>query len=71
MRTEQTRPIYIIDVYCARRLRGLLEQLVEVFDEALARRRYDPAGELDLGLEEVDMAVNASNFKAEEFDELF
>ena len=71
MPTEQTRPIYIIDAYCARRLRGLLEQLVEVFDEALERRRYDPAGWLDLGPEEADMVANVSTLKAEELDELF
>lgn len=71
MRTEQSRPIYIIDEYCAKRLRSLLEQLVEVFDEALERRRYDPAGPLDFGLDEVDMVANVSNLKTEDLDELF
>lgn len=71
MPTDRIRPIYIIDEHCARRLRSLLEQISEVFDEALDRRRFEPAGQLDLGLEETDMAANVANLKQEELDELF
>lgn len=65
------RPIYILDSYCAERFRGILQQLSEVFDEVLERRRIDPGGNLDFGLEEVDLIANIANLKQEELDELF
>jgi hypothetical protein len=61
--TDDPETIYIIDRYCADRLRGLLEQLLEVFSEALARRRYDPPDPQEFGIEEADMLANVSSFK--------
>lgn len=71
MEIDSERPLYIIDEYCARRLKTLLEQLCDVVTEALDRRRFDPAGKHDFGLEEVDMAAALGNFKTEELDEIF
>ena len=63
--------IYIIDSHCANRLRGLLEQLLDVFNEALDRRRFDQAGGFDFGPEEADMAANVSSFKNKILDDTF
>jgi hypothetical protein len=63
--------IYIIDNHCANRLRGLLEQILEVFNEALARRRFDQPSSLEFGMEEADMIANVSSFKSEILDETF
>jgi hypothetical protein len=71
MHIDPERPIYIIDEYCAERLRSLLEQLRDVVTEALDRRRFDPAGRQDFGLEEVDMGASISNFQTEDLEELF
>ena len=71
MESQQSKPIYIIDHYCAERIQSILEQLSEVFSEALERRRFDPANNLDFGLEEVDLAASIANFKQEELDERF
>lgn len=71
MHIDPDRPIYLIDEYCAQRLRSLLEQLRDVVTEALDRRRFDPAGRHDFGLEEVDMVAALCNFRNEDLDELF
>jgi hypothetical protein len=71
MRTDSERQLYIIDDYCAERLRSLLEQLLAVVGEALDRRRFAPKGRHDYGLEEADMAAALSNFRREELDEIF
>jgi hypothetical protein len=68
--TDDPETIYIIDRYCADRLRGLLEQLLEVFGEALARRRYDPPDPQEFGTEEADMFSNVSSFK-NHLDDIF
>ena len=63
--------IYVIDSHCANRLRGLLEQLLDVFNEALARRRFDRPSKHDFGIEEADMIANVSSFKNQLVDETF
>ena len=63
--------LYIIDSHCAGRLRGLLEQLLDVFNEALARRRFDKPDHRDFGVEEADMLANVSSFKNQLLDETF
>lgn len=63
--------IYIIDSHCANRLRGLLEQFLGVFNEALARRRYDQPEQADFGIEEADMIANVSSFKQQLLDDIF
>ena len=69
--SDEDSTIYIIDSHCANRLRGLLEQLLDVFNEALSRRRFDQAGKLDFGIEEVDMTANVSSFKHQILDDIF
>ena len=71
MHIEPERPLYIIDEYCAQRLRSLLEQLCDVVTEALDRRRFDPADRQDLGLEEIDMGVAMRNFRIENLEDHF
>ena len=63
--------IYIIDSHGANRLRGLLEQLLDVFNEALARRRFEHPDHHDFGAEEADMLANVSSFKNQLLDETF
>ena len=63
--------IYILDSHCANRLRGLLEQLLDVFTEALVKRRYDQPGKLDFGMEEADMLANVSSLKQQILDDIF
>lgn len=63
--------IYIIDSHCANRLRGLLEQILDVFNEALARRRFDQPDNRDFGAEEADMLANVSSLKNQILDETF
>lgn len=69
--SDDSTPVYIIDRYCADRLRGLLEQLLDVFNEALARRRFDPPDPDDFGPEEADMLANVGGFKTQLLDEDF
>lgn len=71
MLIDTERPIYIIDDYCAERLKSLLEQLSEVVGEALDRRRFAPKGRHDYGVEEVDMTAALGNLRQEELDEIF
>ena len=68
---EDSTTIYIIDRHCADRLRGLLEQLLEVFDEALARRRFDAPDRDDFDPEQADMFANVSSLKNQLLDETF
>lgn len=63
--------IYIVDSHCANRLRGLLEQLLDVFNEALVRRRYEQPDRFDYGAEEADMLANVSSFKQQLLDDTF
>ena len=68
---EDDATVYIIERHCADRLRGLLEQLLEVFNEALARRRFDPPDSREYGPEEADMLANLSSFQSQIHDEIF
>jgi len=68
---DDNSTIYIIDRHCANRLRGLLEQLIDVFNEALRRRRFDKPNSQDFGMEEADMIANVSSFKNQLLDETF
>lgn len=68
---DDATTIYIIDRHCADRLRGLLEQLLDVFNEALARRRYEAPDRHDFGIEEADMIANVSNLKNQLLDDIF
>lgn len=63
--------IYIIDSHCANRLHALLEQMLDVFTEALIKRRYNQPGKLDFGMEEADMLANVSSFKQQLLDDIF
>lgn len=67
---DEDTTIYILDSHCAIRLRGLLEQLLDAYTEALEERRYDQPGRLDIGMEEADMPANVSILKHQD-DELF
>jgi len=69
--SNSQKPLYIIDHYCAERMCNLLTQLCTVLTEAMERRRFDPADNLDFGLEELDLAAAISNFQWEEHDEIF
>lgn len=68
---DSDETIYIIDSQCANRLHGLLEQLLDVFTEALMKRRYDLPGNLDFGMEEADMVANLSGLKQQLLDDIF
>lgn len=71
MNSDDSPPVYIIDHYCAERLRGILEQLLDVFNETLARRRFDPPGPNDFGPETADMLANVGGLKMGLLDEDF
>jgi hypothetical protein len=68
---DSDETIYILDSHCANRLRGLLEQLLDVFTEALIKRRYEQPGKLDFGMDEADMIANVASFKQQLLDEIF